>query len=112
MGAQKGIKRMKGMKQEIIVLSADAYNVDGASGVTVFYITDDLLKPVVNSNTSSGEKPGKANLPFEFFQKVRIAPAKYEAEFVMKANSQGKMGLEIKDLQYLGEVRLTEEKAK
>lgn len=99
-----------GIEQEIIVLSADRYSVDGASGTTVFYLLDTDFTPVVNDTESMGAKPAKANLPAGHFDKIMSAPGRYKAKFGMKADSKGKMALTVLDLAYLGDLQLTDVK--
>lgn len=99
-----------GIEQEIVVLSADVYSVDGASGTTVFYLLDTDFTPVVNDTNSMGAKPAKANLPVSYFEKVVSAPGRYKAVFGMKADSKGKMAMTILDLAYLSDLKLSEVK--
>jgi hypothetical protein len=99
---------MNGIEQNIVVLSADKYSVDGASGTTLFYLMDTDLAPVVNDGNSLGAKPAKANLPASVFDSLTNVPARYKANFTMKANSKGVMALAVTELSYLCDLKLSD----
>lgn len=99
-----------GTQAEIIVLSADAIKTDskdGAiSGMSVFYSFNTTFDSIYNSPTSYGQKPGKIWMDYDKVEKIVSAPAKYIGTFVMKIGSDGKPVLQLKDLDYICDVKL------
>lgn len=97
------------MEQEIIILSADAYNMkleDGTerTGTSIFYVNG--LEPVTNeSGRSYGYKPVKESLPYEFIQDIISAggcPVKAKVTFQIRPVS-GKQVLKISTCKLLPE---------
>lgn len=103
-------------KAEIIVLSADAIKSDGSngggiiSGMSVFYIFNTTMESVYNNPQSFGQKPGKIWMDYDRIEKIVAAPAKYIGTFGMKIGSDGKPVLTLKNLDYVCDVLLHEEK--
>ena len=59
----------------------------------------DVTKPV-------GMQRGKAWMPYEMREKIRIAPAIYEGSFEMSVDSNGKSNLKLVDVAYKYNVKI------
>ena len=98
-------------KVDVLILFANAYDMKDESGnrvqgTTVHYLfwadhgsafsrmTDfDKTKPV-------GYQRAKVSLPFEFREKIPVAPAIYEGTFKMTVGSDGKPVMKLMDVAY------------
>lgn len=94
-------RKEKRMEQDIIILSADYYNMkleDGShrEGTSIFYVGG--IEPVVNeTGRSYGYKPVKESMPAEFINEIAQAggcPIKARATFVIRM-AGGKQVLKI-----------------
>ena len=99
------------MEQQIIILSADAYNMkleDGTtkSGCSVHYIPS--LNPCCNDTGKSyGYKPVKESLPYEFIDKIAAVggcPCTAKVSFVIRMISN-KQVLKINECNIEGKVK-------
>ena len=86
---------MKPIKQDVIVLSVNRYQMTNEStgevneGTTVRFIFSDSLNPFQEPD-AKGYRPGKASLPYADFDKFPEAPALYNCDLVIKVASDGK----------------------
>jgi hypothetical protein len=105
---------MNMFKQRCLVLSATPYAItDKATnqtntGLSVFYLTVDDLRPTTMQNGSAtvkGIQPTKTSFPLEFEHRVPFAPALYDIEFRMVA-SQLRAVMKPVDITYVGEAEM------
>jgi len=98
------------MEQEIIILSADAYNMkldDGTTktGTSINYIQG--LTPVCNETEKSyGYKPVKESLPYEFISNIAMhggCPCRAKVSLVIRMVG-GKQVLKIGSCEILGPI--------
>lgn len=99
------------MKQNILVLSAHAYDMIDSNGrrsdgTSVRYLPIDHLNPM-RDDKGVGMRPAKANLPLAWKDLFVVAPAMYEAEMSMTVGSDGKAAMTITHIDYLCPVTLT-----
>ncbi len=107
MTARKG----KDMEQEVIILSADAYNMkleDGTekTGTSIHYIAG-LEQCCNDTGKSYGYKPVKESLEYDFINQIAQAggcPIKAKVSFVIRM-SGGKQLLKIGKCELLGKVK-------
>ncbi len=94
------------MEQEIIILSADYYNMqleDGShrEGTSINYVSG--IEPIVNeTGRSYGYKPVKESMPAEFINEIAAVggcPVKAKATFVIRM-SGGKQVLKISSCKF------------
>jgi len=110
-------KKMNGMKQKCLVLSASTYSIEDEktgktnAGITVFYIPTDTLAPQIDEMAASrgqisfGIQPSKVSLPYEMRSKVVTAPAFYDLTFQM-VTRQLKTQIQPVDIDYIGNVEV------
>lgn len=95
------------MKQNIIVLSVNPYQMNNSGniveGVSVSYLTVDNLN-AVKDGQALGTRPAKANLPYSWKDLFLAAPAMYEAELSMRVGADGKPVMSITHIDFLGEL--------
>lgn len=95
------------MKQNIIVLSVNPYRMENEGrvmeGISVRYLPVDNLDPVVEGD-NLGIKAAKASFPISHKDLFLSAPAMYEAEMVLRVNSEGRPVLAITGISFLGEL--------
>lgn len=101
------------MKQKIILLFANPWSMadedtgEIREGVSVYYFINWELTSEQNRDGSFGSQPAKSSAPFDVLQKIKSAPAVYEATFVLKTDRKtGKGVLNIDDLDYLYDVEI------
>lgn len=101
-----------GMRYRIILLYAGQYSIpDEVTGVInagvscSFYMNTDLV-PRDNKDGTKGLRPSKGSIDFNLMKKIKRAPAVYDAEFEMMADSKGKTVLKIQDLDYVSDILL------
>lgn len=100
------------MKQKIILLFALSYAItdEGSGeikkGISCSYYFNTELKPVSNDNGTIGTRPAKGSAPIGCLDKIKTAPAIYEASFDMKIGSDGKPVLTIIDLDYVEDISI------
>lgn len=105
------------MKQEIILLYAGQYSMADEKtgeinrGTTVNYYFDIGLSALGKDrdgqgNVVVGQRPAKSTCDFDIMEKIKEAPALYQADFEMKIGSNMKPELKIVGLEYIGEVKM------
>jgi len=114
------------MKQAMLILSAQSYQIKdektneiSAQGISVQYIPTDNLDPVYDMEAadrgtlSKGSKVAKVSLPYSMYAKISSLPfpGMYDASLKMSVVG-GKMQLQITDIDYIGNVKLSVDKPK
>lgn len=99
------------MKQKIILLFANPWQLpdedtgEMREGISCFYYINWELSSERNKDGSFGSQPAKSSAPYEVLEKIKSAPAVYEATFVLKTDRKtGKGVLNIDDLDYCYDV--------
>lgn len=99
------------MKQKIILLFANPWQLPDEEtgelreGVSCYYYINWELSSERNKDGSFGSQPAKSSAPYDVLDKIRSAPAVYEATFVLKTDRKtGKGVLNIEDLDYCYDV--------
>lgn len=95
-------------KQRVVLLSADTWELtkeDGKilNGCTIFYYPNENFDKIINDSTSSGMKPCKETMPYEFIERVNKnggCPCIVELRQVMR-NRNGKQFLAIEGLDFI-----------
>lgn len=99
---------------KVVVLYAGQYAVQDEKtneenkGTSIVYIEGEELKPLTNANGTKGQRPVKAQLPYEAFSSLVEVPALYEAEFEPSVDSKMKMSLRLTALSYISSVGLSQ----
>lgn len=101
------------MKQKIILLFANSWNMTDEDtgeireGMSLYYFVNWELCSEQNRDGSFGSQPAKSSAPIEVLEKIRSAPAVYEATFVLKTDRKtGKGVLNIEDLDFCYDVEI------
>ncbi len=98
------------METQIIVLYASQYEIPDDTtgeikrGVTCNYYFKDYFTAKNNDNGSKGMRPAKGSMDFALMDKIKFAPALYNAKFEMTIGSDGKPVLKVADLDYVSDV--------
>lgn len=99
------------MKQKIILLFANPWELTDEDtgeireGVSCYYYINWELSSEQNRDGSFGSQPAKSTAPIDVLQKIKSAPAVYEATFVLRTDrNSGKGVLNIDDLDYCYDV--------
>lgn len=101
------------MKQKIILLFANPWNMvdeetgEAREGVSCYYYVNWELSSERNKDGSFGSQPAKSSAPYDVLDKIKSAPAVYEATFSLKTDRKtGKGVLNIVGLEYCYDVDL------
>ena len=99
------------MKQKIILLFANPWSLTDEDtgelrdGVSCYYYINWELSSERNRDGSFGSQPAKSSAPIEVLERIKSAPAVYDATFVLKTDRKtGKGVLNIEDLEYCYDV--------
>jgi len=116
---------MQNFKQTFLFLSAQSYRIVNEStnevtneGISLRYLTTDNLDPVVDEDAikrgtkiAGGQKVVKVALPIDKLPKCKEFPALYDATLKFSVVGDKQM-LQVTDIDYVGQVRLTVDKPK
>ena len=94
------------MKQTILLLSSNPYSMRDEEGrinegISVRYLTNASLSPIVNGNGSLGAYPAKCTLPLSMKPFIMAAPGVYDADLDFQVASDGKVKVTIKTLDFI-----------
>ena len=106
-------------KAKILVLFANAYSMNDdngrhMSGCTVHYMfwgeNGEQLLPqsVWDPNKPVGIQRAKCSIAMELREKIPVAPAIYEGDFLMSVGGDGKPVLKLQDVAYVSNVEFKE----
>jgi hypothetical protein len=103
---------MNAMKQRVLCLAAQPYNMTGdngqhVQGISLYYITTDELTPSNNEFGGFGVQPVKSTVTYDKAHKLLYFPALYDLTLGM-ATKKGAPVMTVKDLDFVTCIELME----
>ena len=99
-------------KESIVVLFANPYDMvdektgKRSNGISVSYLYGSSVSPILNADGSLGQRPAKASLATDLWNKIVSAPGLYEGSFEMSIGSNGKPTLKLVDVDWRSNVEI------